>query len=314
MAEESGGSRVVVIAAMAANFIIMVAKFGAAVLTGSSAMASEGIHSLADTGNQALLLLGEKRSKRPPDDEHPFGHGQELYFWALIVAIVLFGIGGGLSIFEGTYRLLQGSREMKDPFWSYVVLGIAALAEGTSWVIAMKHVRKRRHGRSIRTTLHQLKDPKLFIPAGEDSAALVGIAVAFLGIFLSHRFHAEWFDSAASIVIGLILCAVAFWLARETKGLLVGERVEPALRDTLGRVVRETDGVHALQRALSMHLSSSEILLNLELDFEGNPTQEEMAATVGRIEERLRSEDGRLTRIFIEPGGRTGGNGRTPPF
>ncbi len=315
MAERSSGNRVVVYAAMTANFVIMVAKFGAAAATGSSALLAEGIHSLADTGNEALLLLGEKRGDRPPDAEHPFGYGQEVYFWALIVAMVLFAIGGGLSIYEGVHHILAGRGKLEDPTWNYVVLGVAALAEGASWVVGLRRfLAQKQEDLPFREALRRSKDPSLYIPLGEDTAALVGLLVAFLGVYLSHRLDAPWIDAALSIVIGGILAVVAVWLSWETRGLLIGERADPRLVERIRQITSE-DGITAgIGRILTLQLSPDEVLLNLEVRFRSGATVEDAADAINRLERRLRDADPHVTRVFVEPQGRGEHGGEIPPF
>jgi cation diffusion facilitator family transporter len=308
---EGSDSRFVVIAAIVANAVIMVAKFGAAILTGSAAMFAEGVHSAADTANQALLLFGDKRSRRAPDAQHPFGYGQEIYFWALIVAIVLFGIGGGLSIYEGALRLMRGGGELESPTPAYVVLGIAFVAEGTSFFIGMRQLLRGTAVRPVIEALRRSKDPKLFIPIGEDTAALAGILVAFLGVFLSHVLDMPALDAAASIVIGLLLCGVAFFLAGETRGLLVGERADPDLDRRIRAILAADPDVRAVLRLLTLQLGPDEILLTVDLRFRPGLSVEGSAEAVERIERRIREVDGRVTRIFVEPR-RTGGPDEAP--
>ena len=290
----------VVLAAMVANFIIMVAKFFAAAFTGSAAMLAEGIHSFADTGNQALLLLGNRRSKRPPDPDHPFGYGQEMYFWSLIVAIVLFGIGGGFSSWEGVHELGTHG-ELGDPTWSYAVLTIAFVVEAIALGIAIREFRRRWGGHPFWESLRKSKDPMLFVPLGEDAAALAGIVVAFAGIFLAHRLEMPVLDAAASIVIGGILCAVALFLVYETRGLLVGERMDRDLLEKVRRAAEADPAVKDVLRMMTMHLGPDEILLNLGVHFVSDGPAGEIPEVLDRIEKRIRERDPRITRIFIEP-------------
>src|SRR5512138_779349 len=218
---------IVVYGAIAANLAIGVAKFVVSLITGSSAMLAEAIHSTADTGNEFLLLLGLKRSRKPPDDKHPLGYGRELYFWSLIVATVLFGAGAGMSIYEGLTSLSQ-TGEMKNVVWNYAVLGFAFLADGTSWTIAFRQLLKqKRKGESFWRSIRTSKDPSVFIVFGEDTADVAGVFVAFVGVFLSQRLHSHYPDVIASMVIGLILAVVAAYLVYESKSLLIGEAADP---------------------------------------------------------------------------------------
>lgn len=291
----------VVLAAMCANFLIMIAKFVATAFTGSSAMFAEGIHSFADTGNQALLLFGNKRSKRRPDASHPFGYGQELYFWSLIVAIILFGLGGGLSVYEGMHALgAAHDAGLRDPTWNYAVLGVAFVVESVALILAIRAFRDR--DRPFWEAVRQSKNPLLFVPLAEDAAALAGIVVAFLGVFLSHELGTPAPDAIASIVIGVILGVVALFLAYETRALLIGERMDARIVEDVRAAAASDPAVRGVPRVLTMHLGPNEILLNLGVHFEdGAGTDGDVAEILNRLEERIRARDSRITRIFIEP-------------
>ncbi|MEJ2482593.1 MAG: cation diffusion facilitator family transporter [Gemmatimonadota bacterium] len=296
----AGGGTKAVVAAMVANAIIAVAKFTAAAITGSSAMLSEGIHSVADSGNQALLLLGNRRSHRPPDRRHPFGYGQELYFWSLIVAMILFGLGGGFSIYEGIAHL--GHPEVPaDPIWIYSVLGVAFVVEAFALRVALGELGGKGSGRSLWTRLRDCSDPRVFVPVAEDLAALVGVVVAFLGVFLARTFNLPVLDGAASIVIGIILALVAVFLGYETRALLVGETISDGLRRSIRTIVDEDADVSRAVRMAGVHLGPDEILLNLGVRFQPDIDAETVAGAVERIEKKIRALDPRVTRVFIEP-------------
>src|ERR1044072_6996557 len=218
-------SRTAIVAAMVGNIAIATTKFAAAAFSGSSAMIPEGIHSLVDTGNGGLLLLGIRASRRPPDFDHPFGHGKELYFWSLIVAIAIFAVGCGTSLYEGVTHLIS-PEPLGDPFWSYLVLGFAVIFEGTSWVFGWKVFRATKGRRGILEAIHKSKDPATFMVFFEDSAALLGLVIAFCEIFIGHQLNNPYLDGVASIMIGLVLGLISFFLAYESKGLLIGEGVE----------------------------------------------------------------------------------------
>ena len=205
------GSTRAVVAAMIANAVIAVAKFTASAITGSSAMLSEGIHSVADTGNQALLLFGNRRSHRPADRQHPFGYGPELYFWSLIVAMILFGLGGGFSIYEGIAHL-KHPEVPQDPVWNYAVLALAFVVEATALRVALKQLAGKGTGKSLWQRVRDSEDPRVFVPVAEDTSALAGVVVAFLGIYLAQALDLPVLDAAASIVIGFLLAAVAVFL------------------------------------------------------------------------------------------------------
>jgi cation diffusion facilitator family transporter len=287
--------------AAAANLAIAAIKFVAAAITGSSAMMSEGIHSLVDTGNQGLLLLGIRNSRRPPDPRHPFGHGKELYFWSLVVAILLFGLGGGMSFYEGVTHL-QHPTPLRDPTANYVVLGFAMAFETVSFAIAWRELGAAR-GQPLWAAVRGSKDPAVFVVVLEDAAALAGLVVAFLGVFLGHRLRNETADAIASMVIGLILCAVAVFLVYETKGLLVGESARAEVVSGVRELVARDAAVEAVAHPLTMHLGPEEVLLNLEVRFRHHLSAAEVAGAVQRLEARIRQQHPEIKRIFIEAHG-----------
>jgi cation diffusion facilitator family transporter len=297
MSAESG--KKTVFAAIAANLAIAITKFVAASMTGSSAMLSEGIHSVVDTGNELVLLLGMRLSKRPADTNHPFGHGQELYFWTLIVAILIFAVGGGMSIYEGITHLIHPN-PIEDATWNYAVLGFATFFEALSWTIAfrefMPSVGERGFWHAVRTS----KDPTIFTVLFEDSAALLGLIVAFLGVLLEHLFNNPYFDGAASIVIGLILAVVAVLLASESRGLLIGEGADPATVEHIRSLAIADLAVEDVLQVLTLHFGPEEVLLNLEIQFHRNLSAEEVAQAVDRVEAAIRSHHPEIKRIFIE--------------
>lgn len=292
---------ITVYGAIAANLVIAVAKFVAAWISGSSAMLAEGIHSVVDTGNEMLLLLGIHKSGKLPDELHPFGHGKELYFWSLIVAIILFGVGGGMSVYEGILHIIDPS-EMKDPFWNYVVLAIAFVSEGTSWLIAMRELLRRKRRNSIWRAIRASKDPAVFVVICEDSAALAGILVAALGVYFGHRLKNPSLDGVASIVIGLILGAVAAFLAFESKGLLVGESADKEIVRGVKAIVEKDHSVDRVQRLLTMHLGPEQILLNMDLLLSGEVLDSDLPTVIDRVEKNIRSAYPEITQIFIEMG------------
>jgi len=291
---------IVVYAAIVANFGIAIAKFVAAALTGSSAMISEGIHSLVDTGNQGLLLLGLRQSRRPPDVEHPFGYGKELYFWSLIVAIVIFGVGGGVSIYEGITHILDPS-PLEDPLVNYVVLGLAFVLEGASWVVALREVSSQTTpDEGLVTTIRTAKDPSVITVLLEDSAALVGLVIAAVGIYLSHALEDPRIDGMASLAIGGVLVLVALFLAAEARGLLVGERADPDLTDRLRLIAESDEEVDLVEDIRSMHLGPDHVVITLRLQFTSDEA-DRLAEVITRLEERLRAEDPRLGDITMQP-------------
>lgn len=293
-------SKRAVIAAVLGNIAIAVTKFIAAAVTGSSAMLSEGIHSLVDTGNGMLLLLGLRRSRRPADADHPFGHGKELYFWSLIVAILIFGVGGGMSIYEGILHLLHPN-PLERPRINYLVLALAAIFEGLSWRVGFKEFKATQEKEmGIWEAIRQSKDPSLFTVLFEDSAALLGLFVAFLGVFLGHLLGNPYIDGSASIVIGVILAVSALLLAYESKGLLVGESANPKIVAGIRSLAAAEPAVNRITRALTMQLGPAEILLTMEIQFRKGLSAEEIQAAIDRLEKEIRTRFPDIRRIFIE--------------
>lgn len=292
-------SKTAIYAAIIANFAIAIAKFTAAAFTGSSAMISEGIHSVVDTGNGGLLLMGMRASKKPPDARHPFGYGKELYFWSLIVAVVIFAAGGGVSIYEGVLHLLHPA-PLQDPTWNYVVLGLAAVFESIALVIAYRQFRKQAPADGLWRAIRKSKDPTTFSVLFEDAAALLGLAAAFAGVYLGHRFNNPHFDGGASVAIGVILCGVAVLLARECKGLLVGEGAEPEVLDEIRRIAEADPSISEVKRPLTMHFGPSTVLLTLDAHFRGGLSGDEIGAAVNRIERSIRKAHPEISHIFVE--------------
>jgi cation diffusion facilitator family transporter len=289
----------VVYAAMAVNLGIAATKFLAAAVSGSSAMLSEAIHSVVDTGNQLLLLLGLRRSRRPPDEEHPFGHGKELYFWSLVVAVLWFGVGGGMALYEGVLQLLR-PRPLEDPFWAYVVLAVAAVFESVSFTVATRELLRRRGPPQLWLRVRLSKDPAVFSTFLEDFAALLGLAVAFVGVYLGHRFRNPYFDGAASVIIGAIVSLVALTLVYETRGLLIGESASPKVVADIRKIAMSDRAVSDARTPLTMHLAPFDILLNLEVEFKKGISADEQIEAVERIEKAIREKYPSIKRIFIE--------------
>ncbi|MDZ8188476.1 MAG: cation diffusion facilitator family transporter [Nostoc sp. ChiSLP02] len=295
----SDSSKKTIFAAMGANLAIAITKFIAAFITNSSAMLSEGIHSLVDTADQLLLLLGIRMSQKPADDSHPFGYGQELYFWTLIVAIFIFAIGGGMSIYEGITHLINPSR-LENPMWNYIVLCVAIVFEGFSWTVALREFLPTKGNQTFWQAIKSSKDPTVFTVLFEDSAAILGLIVALLGVFLGHTFNNVYFDGVASIIIGVILAIVAVLLATESKGLLVGESANPQTIANIRSLSKTEPGVQEVIRILTMQLAPQEVLLNLEIQFSKKLTGEEIASTVENLEAKIRQKHPEIKQIFIE--------------
>ncbi len=299
MASAAQGKKLVIYVATGGNLAIAVMKFVAASITGSSAMLSEGFHSVADTGNELLLLLGLHRGKQPADRQHPYGYGKELYFWSLIVAMVLFGVGGGVAIYEGILHVLN-PRPLEDPFWAYVVLGIAALLEGTSWTFALREMWAKKGAHSLWQSIRRSYDPSVFTVLFEDTAALFGLAAAFLGVYLGHRYANPYFDGAASIVIGVTLSVVALFLIRESKALLVGEAAKPEVVASIRELACNEPAVIKVDRVLTMVFGPDEVLLNLEAQFDPALSVADLSAAVCRLEEAIRLRHPAVKKIFID--------------
>lgn len=289
----------VVIAALIGNGLIAVTKFGAAAYTGSSAMFSEAVHSVVDTGNQALLLFGLKRADRPADDKHPFGYGKEVFFWAFVVAILLFAVGAGVSIYEGIHRI-SAPQPVTSPIINYIVLGLAMIFEGCAWWVAYKEFNKIRGTRSWFRAVIEVKDPSILTVLMEDSAAMLGLIVAFLGIFLSDALGMPALDGVASIIIGCILAGAATVLAFETKALLIGETASPEVVKGVRRIIEAEPTVSGTNEILTMHVGPHDILLNLSVDFRDGLSSQEIEAAITHMEKQIKKAHPRVTRVFIE--------------
>lgn len=292
-------SKAAIYGAIAANVAIAATKFTVAGVTGSSAMLSEAVHSAVDTGNGLLLLVGLHRSKRPASREHPFGHGRELYFWSLIVAVLIFGLGGGISIYEGVQHMLR-PEPLSDPFWNYVVLGAAALFEGASFLIALRQFRSEAQGQPFWRSLHASKDPSVYTVLAEDGAALLGLLLAAGGVYASHALDLPVLDGAASVAIGVLLAGVAVLLMHESHGLLIGEGIR---RDTSEAIVALAEVHAAVARARpprSMYLGPDEVLLAMDVEFAVGTAADTMVDTVEAIERDIGTRYPRINRIYIE--------------
>jgi cation diffusion facilitator family transporter len=293
-------SRKVIYAAIVANLGIATAKFIVAALTGSAAMLAEGIHSAVDTGNELLLLVGEKISARKPDARHPFGYGKAVYFWALIVALSVFSLGGGLSIYHGIHSL-QAPEPLTDPFWNYVVLGVAFLFEGYSWNVSRRALNSnRRPGATLWQTVRASKDASVFTVFIEDSAALLGLLVAGAGIFLGHLLDNPYIDPAASIVIGLLLVGAAFTLARETGALLVGESVGIEQTGKLKEIFGADPAIETVGQLMTMQLGPDDVLLTAAVRFKRGMRIDEVDVAIARLEGAVRDFDPAIGRVYFE--------------
>lgn len=296
-------SRKVIYAAIVANLGIAIAKFIVAGITGSAAMVAEGIHSAVDTGNELLLLLGERRSTRKPDRKHPFGYGKSMYFWALIVALSVFSLGGGLSIYHGI-AALQDPPPLEDPFWNYVVLGAAAVFEGYSWNVSRKALNAvRGPGKTLWQAFRASKDASVFTVFIEDSAALIGIAIAAAGIAIGHYFDNPYADPVASILIGLLLVGAAFMLARETGGLLVGEGIDNTQLESLRALFLAEPAIDSVASLRTMQLGPEEVLLAASVQFRRGLRIDEVEQAIARIETAIASANPVIRHVYFEASG-----------
>ena len=286
--------------ALAANLAIAITKFIAAGVTGSSAMLSEGVHSVVDATNELLLLLGISRSKRPADEARPFGYGKELYFWAFVVSLMIFGVGGGISFYEGIVHL-QHPEPIKNPLWNYVVLGVAFLFDGASFITALKAFNAQRGDRTFWTAVKKSKDPSTFVVLFEDAADLLGLIVAFLGVWLGHKYNNPYLDGAASIIIGLILAGIAVILARESRSLLMGESAGRSTLQSVEHIAAADPAVRKVVRNLSMFLGPEEIVLVLTVSFKDDLNTIQITEAVRRIRDSIQWEYSFFKQIFIQP-------------
>ena len=299
-APKTSGSHRVVFAALAGNLAIAVTKAVAALLTGSSAMLTEAIHSAVDTGNQGLLLLGLARAGRPPSQSHPFGYGMELYFWSFVVALMIFALGGAVSVYQGVHKIM--TPEPIDRAWiNFAVIGLSALFEGGSFVVAWREFKAVRGDVPFLPALRGSKDPSIFAVLLEDGAALLGLLLAGLGVAGS-VLGLSWADGAASVAIGVLLVVIAAFLANETRSLLTGEAAAPRVVEAVRAALARDPRVESVAEVLSMHLGPREILLGVTLDFRD-------ALTAGQIEDAaddfaalIRGVDQRITRVFVRSG------------
>lgn len=295
----AGETRAAVVAALIGNLGIAATKFAAAAFSGSAAMLSEAIHSLVDTGNGGLMLYGLHRSRKPPDEDHPFGYGHELYFWTLMVGILVFALGGGMSIVTGLSHLAE-PRPPHNAAWNYAVLAFAAVFEGGSWYFGLKAFQAELRGRGVFETIHATKNPANFAVLLEDSAALVGIAFAATGIFLADRLDAPWIDGASSIAIGVLLCFVAFVMVFESKELLVGEGMEKKTLEHLRAIVQAEPAIESVDKLSTMYLGPEEVMLTITLRFRSGTTLTGLRDGLARIKGTIHERYPRIRHIFVD--------------
>ena len=262
-------------------------------------MLSEGIHSLVDTGNQVLLLWGDRQSRKPADEQFPFGHGREIYFWSFIVAILIFALGAGFSIYEGIHHLLH-PQPLKNPMVNYIVLGLAIVFEGGTLWVAIRVFESVKGNRGYFAAVHYGKDPSLFVVLFEDAAAMAGLLIAFIGIALGQVTGNPAFDGMASILIGVILGGTAIWLAYETKSLLIGESADPEIVRTIRNYCLELPPVKEVNEVLTMHMGPDFILVNVSVDMADKATAGEIEKAIAAFDQRIKSTFPAIKRVFVE--------------
>jgi cation diffusion facilitator family transporter len=296
----AASSKQVIYAALAGNFLIAITKFGAALWTGSSVMLSEGVHSLVDTGNQLLLLYGYRRASRPPDKLHPLGYGRELYFWSFVVALLVFALGAGVSLYEGIGQILE-KRPITDPIVNYVVIALSVIFEGASWWMARREFNKTKGDLSYYEAFRRSKNAPLFLVLFEDTAALIGLTVALCGNVASHHLGRPELDGVASLGISLVLAVTAVMLARESKELLIGEPAGARVINSIMEIARKQDGVERVNGLMTVHLAPNEIVLALSLEFADRLTTPEIEQRVAELEKKLRSAHPEIVAMFVKP-------------
>jgi cation diffusion facilitator family transporter len=292
-------SLIAVYAALAGNVAVAGTKLAVASFTGSSAMFSEGLHSIVDTGNELFLIWGRHRSRRPPDENHPFGHGQELYFWTLIVSLMIFTAGGVASVYEGILRL-QHPEPPHISHWNYIVLGAAAVFETISFSVGIHQFRKAYPGQSYLEVLKGSKDPTLFTVLLEDFTDLIGLGIALVGIALAQLFRTSIWDGAASVAIGILLMATAVVLIRESRGLLTGESAVPAMRKRIIALLRSDAVVLDVRCPLTIHFGPDSVLVAVEIQFRSGLNSSQIVAAIDRLERLVQGEFPSVKRMFIE--------------
>jgi cation diffusion facilitator family transporter len=299
-AAAKSGSKLVVYAALAGNLAIAITKFVAAAITGSSAMLSEGVHSLVDTTNEVLLLYGMSRAKKDPDRSHPFGYGRELYFWAFIVALLVFALGAGVSIYEGVVHLLH-PEAMVRPLVNYIVLFASMVFEGGSWLLALRDFRAHKGKLGYFEAFRRSKDPTTFTVLFEDSAAMLGLLIALAGVAAAQWLQMPRLDGAASIAIGIVLAISSLLLARETKGLLIGESAHPKVRDAILRIAGDDEDVRSAYGVLTVQMGPDKVVAALSAEFRDGLDSNRIEACVNRIEAAIKQAYPVVSVLFVKP-------------
>ena len=295
----SSGSKIVIYAALIGNGLIAITKFAAAAITGSSAMLSEGIHSLVDTGNQVLLLYGLKRAEQPADDRFPFGHGKEVYFWSFVVAILIFALGAGISIYEGIKHIADPV-VIENPQVNYIVLGLAFVFESVAWAVAFKEFKRSKGNLGYLEAVRRGKDPSKFVVLFEDTAAAIGLIFAFVGILLAQLTANPVYDGIASVLIGVVLAGTAIWLAHETKGLLIGESANREVVAGIREISDDFDAIQNVNEVLTMHIGPESVLVNISVDFCDDLPAGVVEQTIAAMDERIKAAFPLVRHLYVE--------------
>ena len=295
----AAGNKTVIYAALIGNGLISITKFVAAGITGSAAMMAEGIHSLVDTGNQGLLLFGLRKAKKPADKLHPLGHGKEVYFWSFVVAVLIFALGAGISLYEGWHRTMH-PEPVENPMVNFVVLGLAICFESVAWWLAWKEFRKFQGRRSLNAAVKAAKDPTTFIVLFEDTAAMLGLVVAGVGLGISAAFDLPIFDGIATLCIGAILTGTAIWMAIRVKSLLIGEAADEEVIDDVRRRAAELTAVLAVNDVITLHMGPNFILVNVSVDFRDDAQAGDMEQAIEKLTREIRDAHHDVKRVFIE--------------
>lgn len=296
----ASGSKGTVVAALAANGLITATKVFAAVVSGSTAMMAEALHSFADTSNQALLLVGLNKSQKEADEFRPLGYGRETYFYTFVVSLVIFFLGGAFAIYEGVQKLLEAEAHEVEPFWAILVLGASIVFESGSMTVAFKEFNEVREGRTFWQVVTQGKNPVVPTVLFEDGAAIIGSGIALAGVFLSTQLKMPWIDGAASVIIGMLLSSIGIFLAYESRSLLIGEAATDEDRQKIRAAVESIKEVVKVEELLAPQLGPDEIMVNVAINFKEGLTTQQLEEVIDRIEERIQKAVPSVKRIFIE--------------
>ncbi|MAD20072.1 MAG: cation transporter [Planctomycetaceae bacterium] len=295
----ASGNKTIIYAALVGNSLISITKFVAAGITGSAAMMAEGIHSLVDTGNQGLLLFGIRKAKTPASPLHPFGHGKEIYFWSFVVAILIFALGSGIALYEGFHRVMH-PEPVSSPMVNYVVLVLAMLFEGVAWYLAYREFRRFQGPRSLPAAVRAAKDPTTFVVLFEDTAAMLGLIVAFVGLALNQALDMPVLDGVATLCIGVILAFTAVWMAIRTKSLLIGEAADPEVVEDVRKRAAGVDAIVSVNEILTLHMGPNFVLLNVSVDFRDELPAGDVEQAIDRLTREIRAAHPDVKRVFME--------------